>query len=95
MIPSSSVVAVKNQISSDLEGEAAILNLTSGVYYGLNAVGARIWHLLQTPTTVQDLVSALLDEYDVDRAQCERDLLTLLPQLEAEGLIEVRHDPPQ
>ena len=43
------VVATKDQVSCDLAGEAAILNIKSGVYYGLDPVGARIWTLMQEP----------------------------------------------
>ena len=48
------VVAAPRQVSSDLRGEAAILQLESGVYYTLNAVGARVWTLLQQPQRVDD-----------------------------------------
>ena len=83
------VVAIRDQVSADLAGEAAILNLKSGVYYGLNAVGARIWSLIQEPKSVEDIRDAILNEYDVDPERCESDLLQLLQQLAAEGLIEV------
>ena len=86
----SSVVATSEQASSDLEGEAVILNLKSGAYYGLNAVGASIWNLLQEPRTVSEIRDTLLAEYEVDSEQCDRELLALLQQLEAEGLIEVK-----
>jgi hypothetical protein len=36
------VVVTKEQVSADLSGEAAILNLKSGIYYGLDTVGASI-----------------------------------------------------
>ena len=87
--PASIVVAIRDQVSADLAGEAAILNLKSGVYYGLNAVGARIWSLIQEPKSVEDIRDAILNEYDVDPERCESDLLQLLQQLAAEGLIEV------
>lgn len=88
------MVAAKNQVSCDLAGEAVILHLNSGTYYGLNAVGARIWSLVQAPMTVNDLRDALLQEYDVGPERCERELLTLLEELAAQGLIEVKHAPP-
>ncbi len=89
----STVVAAKDQVSCDLAGEAAILNLQAGVYYGLDAVGARVWHLLQEPRTVQDIRDTILMEYEVERDRCERDLLALLQDLAAAGLIEVRDEP--
>lgn len=46
---SSRVVAGRAQVSCDLGGEAAILHLTTGTYYGLDPVGARIWTLLEQP----------------------------------------------
>ena len=45
------VVAARQQISCDLADEVAILNLESGVYYGIDAVGALIWNLVQQPRT--------------------------------------------
>ncbi|PYO60193.1 MAG: PqqD family protein [Gemmatimonadetes bacterium] len=88
-----SVVApARDQVSCDLAGEAAILHLGSGIYYGLNPVGARIWALLQQPIRVDHLRDTLLAEYDIAPERLERDLTGLLQQLAAERLIEVRHD---
>ena len=86
---SSIVVAARAQVSCDLEGEAAILHLDSGVYYGLDPVGARIWQLVQTPTSVSAVRAAILAEYDVDPGRCERDLLSLLRDLLRAGLVDV------
>lgn len=83
-------VAVKEHLSCDLAGEAVILNLKSGVYYGLDHLGARIWNLIQKPAIVKEIRDTLLKEYDVQPDTCERDLLALLERLAAEGLIEVR-----
>jgi hypothetical protein len=85
----STVVAVKDQVSSDLGGEVAILDLKAGVYYGLDAVGARIWSLIQEPRTVNEIRDILLEEYEVEPERCERDLLVLLQRLADEGIIEV------
>jgi hypothetical protein len=87
---SSSVVAARNQVSSDLGGEVAILDLKGGTYYGLDAVGARIWGLIQEePKTVKEVRDILLEEYEVEPDRCERDLLALLQRLADEGLVEV------
>ncbi|HEY0733678.1 MAG TPA: lasso peptide biosynthesis PqqD family chaperone [Herpetosiphonaceae bacterium] len=83
------VVATKEQVSSDLEGEAVILNLKNGMYYGLDAIGSRIWELLQQPQSVAALRDAIMAEYDVDAERCERDLLALLSNLAEVQLIEV------
>jgi hypothetical protein len=86
------VAASKENVSCALGDEAAILQTRSGVYYGLDPVGARIWKLLEKPRSVKDLRTAILDEYDVEPAQCESDLLKLLEKLHTEGLIEIRSE---
>ncbi len=84
------VVAAKDQVSCDLAGEAAILNVKSGVYYGLDPVGARIWTLMQEPRKVAEIQNAITQEYDVEPERCARDLTGLLEKLLEEGLIEVK-----
>ncbi|WP_341526360.1 lasso peptide biosynthesis PqqD family chaperone [Nostoc sp. UHCC 0302] len=86
------VVVNKNQIFSELQGEAVILDINSGVYYGLNQVGASIWNLIQDPKTVKEIKDALLAEYEVDPQACETDILVLLEDLATKGLIEIRHE---
>jgi hypothetical protein len=46
--------------------------------------------MLQQPTKVSELRDRLLDEYDVEAEQCERDLLGLLEAMRDEGLIQVQ-----
>ncbi|NET30808.1 MAG: lasso peptide biosynthesis PqqD family chaperone [Cyanothece sp. SIO1E1] len=91
-LESSLIVAAPDQLSSDLAGEAVILNMKSGVYYGLNEIGARIWHLIQQPKTIKDVRNTILEEYEVEPEACDRDLLSLLQELESAGLIEVKHE---
>jgi hypothetical protein len=92
ILGSSIVVAAEDQVSCDLAGEAAILSIRSGKYHGLNAVGSRIWNLVQKPMSVNDIRDALLEEYDVEPERCERDLVALLQELAANGLIEIRDE---
>ncbi len=84
------VLATKEQVSADLSGEAAILNLKTGIYYGLNEVGASIWKLIQEPRTVREVKDAIVQEYEVDPDQCEKDLLALLNELLFRELIEIK-----
>ena len=87
----SSVVAAKSQVSSDLGGEVAILDLQGGTYFGLDDVGARVWSLIQEPKNVEEIRNTLVSEYEVNQDRCERDLIALLQRLADEGLIEVRN----
>jgi hypothetical protein len=90
MISSSSiVVASKEQVSCDLNGESVILNFKSGTYYGLNPVGSYIWSLIQNPKTVGQVEEAVLEHYEVDPSECERDLLELLNELSENELVKI------
>ncbi|MBD2663430.1 hypothetical protein B6N60_03316 [Richelia sinica FACHB-800] len=92
ILDSSVLVAVSEQVSSDIGGEVVILNLKSGVYHGLNEVGARIWSLIQEAKTVQEVKATLLQEYAVEQEQCDREVQELLQQLQAAELIEVKNE---
>jgi hypothetical protein len=92
ILESSIIVANEEQISSDLGGETVILNLKTGVYHGLNEVGARIWNLIEQPSSVSDIKQTLLQEYEVEAQQCDRDLKALVEDLLAAGLIDVKNN---
>ena len=73
----------------DLAGEAVILNLSSGVYFGLDEVGTRMWQLLSEHGDDAKSLAILLDEYEVDATRLRADFDLLLGQLRAKGLILV------
>ena len=79
----------RGQVYAKLAGELALVDSESGVYYGLDPVGARIWNLLADWNTAGEIRSILLAEYDVDPKQLERDLMNLFDELFSKGLIEV------
>lgn len=85
----STVSAVTRQTSCELDGEAVILSLENGTYYTLNPVGTRIWAHLRKPVTVREIRDRILREFAVDAGRCEQELVSLLRDLEKEGLIEV------
>lgn len=87
------IVVAQGVLASDFGAEQVILNLRDGVYYGLQDVGARIWQLLQRPTTVPAMCAALVEEYEVEPERCERDLLALIADLSARGLVTITERP--
>lgn len=83
----SCVVVSDEQVSTSLGDETVILGMGDGVYYGLDAVGARVWALLATPRRVSELVRAVVGEFDVTPEQCERDVVALLDDLSERRLV--------
>jgi len=87
------VCTAQDVVSSQLADEIVILDLKSGVYHGLDGVGARVWELVGDATPIRTIHDALVDEYDVDPAQCEEDLLWLIGDLESHGLVRISDQP--
>jgi len=76
-------------IFAEVDGEAVALSASQGVCYGLDSIGLRVLQLIDTPATIAVLCGRLAAEYDVDDDTCQRDVIDLLAQLEAEGLVAV------
>lgn len=83
------VVVSPEVMLQDLGGEAVLLDLKSESYFGLDAVGTRIWHLVEQDGHLEVVHATLLDEYDVDAARLEHDLKELIGQLATTGLVTV------
>lgn len=74
-----------------LDEESVLLNLDSETYFGLDAVGTRMWTLLTTAPSIQAAYETLLTEYDVAPDVLRYDLQALLQQLLEQGLLERRN----
>jgi hypothetical protein len=71
----------------DLDGEAVLLHLGSGVYFGLDAIGARIWSLLSEGADLRTVARTVAAEYGVDEGRCAGDLLDLVSDMEKHALV--------
>lgn len=71
----------------ELEGEAVVLNLDTGIYFGLNATGLRMWQLIEQHRTLDRVLALLEREFDAPAAELEADLLAWVSQLEDQGLL--------
>jgi hypothetical protein len=83
------VSARSGHLSTEIQGETVILELSSGQYYGLNAVGSRIWQLIQSPMLVTQLVEQVLMEFEVSREELQRDIISLLEELRESHLVDM------
>jgi hypothetical protein len=71
----------------DLAGEAVILNLSTGIYFGLDEVGTRVWQLLAQHGDKEKLIQEMLSEYEVEEAKLRQDVDALLKELLGKGLL--------
>ena len=72
-----------------LQGEAVLLNLKTGVYFGLNPIGTRVWDLLAEHGTVREVVDAIVGEYEVATQTCTDDVLALIADMQKHALVTV------
>lgn len=76
-------------VSSEIDDEVVMMSINEGKYYGVDAIGSRIWQLLETPLSVTDLFRQLQTMFDVTETQLESDVLEFLADLENQKLIEI------
>jgi coenzyme PQQ synthesis protein D (PqqD) len=84
---------LKDVVFRDLEGELVLLNLATGVYFGLDPLGTRIWALIDDGCTTDEIVSAITAEYDVDVEACRTDLTRFLAALRDNDLVDLDTGP--
>ncbi|HLH76076.1 MAG TPA: PqqD family protein [Candidatus Binataceae bacterium] len=82
-----SVLAEEQIVWRDLDGEVVILNLESGIYFGLEGSGNDIWRLLAQGCSRTQIVEQLSADYEVSPEQARTDLDRFLAELSAKGLV--------
>jgi len=56
--------------------------------YTLNELGVFIWERLETPTSAAELQDEILEDFDVDAATVQSDLVNFMEELERIGAVE-------
>ena len=77
----------------ELQGEAVILNLASSTYFGLDAIGTRIWQLCETHGVLRTVLEAMQQEFDAPGERLRSDLLAFVDALAAKGLLAIQDGP--
>ena len=74
-------------IASAVGNETVILQLKNGAYFGLDAVGTRIWELLKEGCSPAAICARMGDEFDVAPEVLEADVRRLLAELEGNEIV--------
>ena len=67
--------------------ELVMMSAESGAYLGLNSVGARVWEIIATPTSLPDICEALAAEFETTPSACETDVEGFLEELLRRGAV--------
>jgi hypothetical protein len=91
--PDAVVVRSSDLVSAPIGSDLAMMDLDSGSYFVLDAIGAAIWEQLGEPVRVRDLCERLRAQYDVSEQRCEEDVLQYLEKLDARRLLRHVDEP--
>lgn len=85
------IAASEDVVTREVEGETVLLDLASGTYFGLNAVGGRVWELIDGDGLTLDQICGCIEtEFEVARKVVDGDITALARELVERGL--VRHE---
>jgi hypothetical protein len=84
------IVPSEDAVFRELDGQSVLLNLATGIYFGLDAVGTHVWRLAAENGSLRWISERLGAEYEASADTIERDLLTLAEALVGKGLWAVR-----
>lgn len=81
-------VTVNEQVVfKEIDGEVVLLDIERGTYFGLDAVGTRVWQTLMDHGLARPALARLLEEFDVEADVLESDVIRLLCELRTNDLI--------
>ena len=85
----SRLIVPDDVVFRNVVGEAMILHLGTGTYFGLDPVGTRMWQLIVEQQELGAVCDRMTGEFDAPVEQIRRDLVELVEQLIAKRLLQV------
>ena len=70
-----------------MDGEAILINLSNGIYYSMDKVGAVVWELVERNFSPEEMVASIMSRYEVETEKAQADVERLLKELVDEKLI--------
>jgi hypothetical protein len=81
------VVAGPDVVARVIDGEAIIINLGNGLYYGTRNVGAVVWEGIAGGGSVEEVAGRVVRQFSVAHEVAEKDVRYLVDSLVGEELI--------
>ena len=86
-------VRASDIVACDLDGGQALLDLKQSQYYRLNDTASVVWDALEAARTLDELVHAVTQEFDVSADRCRPDVEALLHSMAQTGLVDMSDEP--
>lgn len=87
--PDVRITRAEGAISSEIDGEAVILEIESGTIVHLNRLGSQIWRMLDAALDMEELCAALQRRYDVAAQTCRQDVSEFVEVMRERGLVRL------
>jgi hypothetical protein len=71
----------EDYVFNEVDGELVMMNIENGSYASMNDTGKSIWGLIEEPKTVDEVLTALIVEYDIDRQTAETEVISFIKKL--------------
>ena len=81
-----SITRHPDMLSAEIGGEAVMMSIEKGAYFGLNPIATRIWDLIEQPQTIAELIAVISEEYDVSDEQCAADVQEFVADMIERGI---------
>ena len=85
----SRITASADVLARQIESDTVLLGMQRAEYFGLNPTGTRVWQLVQQPRRVSEIIDTMVTEYEVERRVLEADVMAIVEDLIAQGLVSV------
>ena len=90
-LPPETVIARRGEpLTAAVDDDLVMFDAERGEYFGLDRIGRRIWELLETPRSVDELCTALTAEFEVTDETCRAEVGTFVERLHDAELVELR-----
>lgn len=86
---SQKVTRHEDMISAEIGGEAVMMSIEKGAYFGLNPIATRIWDLIEQPQSIAGLIAVITEEYDVSEEQCAADVKEFVADMITRGIAQL------
>lgn len=83
------VSRVDTVVATDMDGEIIMMSVETGRYFHLDDIATEVWHVLEEPRSIAEIIANLRNSYDVSEEQCRLDTFNLLATLCDNGVLKV------
>lgn len=84
------IVRGSDHVEAEMAGQTVMMSIARGKYFALEGTAQRIWELAAEPVSVKAIIDRLVEEYDVDRETCAREVTSFVRELLDNDLITER-----